>query len=92
MLNDDVWRIMEGSRHVGTVRESVIIAGQLTYSIFFHKGYIFSDVEFDCLAEWYMCDTSNPQMHIKQSSFTGLTFDGPLGRQPGDDWFGDDAL
>ena len=75
MLNDDVWRIMDGSRQVGVVRESVVIAGQLTYSIFLHKGYVFSDDEWHMDDEWYMGDTINPQLRINQSSFTGLTFD-----------------
>ena len=92
MLNDDIWKLMDGGRHVGTIRESMMVAGRKTYSIFFHKGYIFSDAEFYDTDEWYMCDTSNPQAHIAQSSFTGLTFEPSRGRLPGDDWFGDDEI
>lgn len=81
MINDNVLYIMEGTRFVGTVREANVVAGLQMYSIFFFNDYLHDDGD---KSEWYMCDTSNPQMHIEQSSFVGLTFKDARGTKPED--------
>jgi len=73
MINDNIWYIMEGTKFVGVVRESNMVTGRQMYSIFFHNGYVFDDKDDNDKSEWFMCDTSNPLMHLEQSSFQGLT-------------------
>jgi len=70
MINDNIYYIMEGTKFVGVVRESNMVAGRQMYSMFLHNCYVFDDGD---KSEWYWCDTSNPQLHIDQSSFVGLT-------------------
>lgn len=72
MIGDKIYDIVEGAnRVVGSVIEANIIAGVQYYSIIFKKWYIVDG--YFCNDEYYLCDTHNPEMHLKQSSFQNLT-------------------
>ena len=70
MLNDDVFAIMKCGENVGMVRESVIIAGAQTYSIFLTMRYVKDDPLLE--GEYFLCDTLNPERHLANSSFQNL--------------------
>ena len=70
MLNDDLYAIMHYGQNVGMVRESVIIAGTQSYSIFLTMRYVHDDPLLE--GEYFLCDTTNPQGHLDVSSFQDL--------------------
>ena len=70
MLGDDIYLIERYGKGVGVVRESIMIAGAPTYSIFLETRFMRNDPAEE--GEYFLCDTHNPKQYLLVSSFDNL--------------------